>query len=163
MIYIGENHSALDEKGRILLPAGARTLAEANDHAVWYLTGGFDDSIFVFPADKWKDLLDLIQEAATLDPEMMDFLRFFTGMAAKSKLDGQGRLTVPPTLRAYAGIDREAVVIGVRDHLQIWSKDSWTAFRQRQAGHYKAMAGRLFGNRLGGAAPRDNAEVDHAD
>lgn len=163
MVYIGENHSAFDEKGRILLAAQSRSLAEEQDHAVWYLTGGFDGSIFVFPSEKWKALLEVIQDAATLDPEMMDFLRFFTGMAAKSKLDGQGRLTVPQTLRAYAGIEREAVVIGVRDHLQIWSKDSWAAFRQRQSGHYKAMAGRLFGGKLGGAAPRDNAEVGHAD
>jgi MraZ protein len=163
MGYLGESHSAVDDKGRILFPVQCRTHAEHEDHLVWYLTGGFDGSVFVFPSEQWKALCAQIEHTATLDPEMMDFLRFFVGMAAKSRLDSQGRITVPATLREYAGIERDAVIIGVHDHLQLWSKESWNAFRQRQAGHYKAMATRLFGGKLGGAVPRATVETDHAD
>lgn len=163
-IYIGESHSAIDEKGRILLPAPVRQLAEALDHDTWYLTGGFDKSIFAFPSQKWHALVDKLERKATLDPEYNDFLLFFTGMCGKTKVDTQGRLAIPAPLRAYAGVEREAVVLGVMDHLQFWNKESWQAFQGRRASHYREMATRLFGNLLSeGPSAATMGESRHED
>lgn len=152
-IYIGESHSAIDEKGRVLLPAPVRQVASVHDHDTWYLTGGFDKNIFAFPSQMWHTLVAKLQSKSTIDPEFNDFLLFFTGMCGKTKVDTQGRLAIPAPLREYAAVDREAVVLGVADHLQFWNKDSWRAFQGRRASHYREMATRLFGNLLSEAPP----------
>ncbi len=151
-MYFGESTASLDDKGRMNLPLQFRSVMEVNDHDTWYLTRGFDGAIFLFDKEKWGKLLLEVDHSATLDPEMMDFRRFFLGSVAKVKRDNQGRLPIPQPLREYAGIDREAVIIGVHDHLQVWSKETWRAYQARQAEQYKAMAVRLFGRKIGPAA-----------
>jgi MraZ protein len=91
---------------------------------------------------------------------MLDFRRLFLGSVAKVKLDRQGRLAVPAHLREYAGIDREAVLLGVEDHLELWSKEVWRDFQKRQAADYKAMAAELFGMAPKGSAANEGVQGD---
>ena len=151
-MYYGESQTTLDEKGRISVPMQFRSIMEVHDHDVWFLCYGFDGSIFLFHKEQWTALLEQVSNKATLEPEMLDFRRYLLGSLAKVKRDKQGRLIIPSHLRDYAGIDREAVMIGVEDHLELWSRAGWHAFRERQAGSYKAMAAKLFGKQLGEAA-----------
>ena len=130
---------------------------EVNDHDTWFLTRGFDGAVFMFEKEQWNALLSSGKEAALLDPKMLDFRRFFLGSVAKVKRDSQGRFTIPAYLREFAGIERDAVLLGVEDHLEIWGKDNWRAFQQRQASEYKAMAAELFGGRMGNDATINGA------
>ncbi|HPO13052.1 MAG TPA: division/cell wall cluster transcriptional repressor MraZ [Candidatus Hydrogenedentes bacterium] len=147
--YSGESTASLDDKGRMNIPMQFRMVMEVFDHDTWYCTRGWDNSIFLFDSKKWGELLKEMDMSSTLDPEMMDFRRFFIGGVAKVRRDNQGRIPLPQALREYAGIDREAVIIGVIDHLQVWSKETWRAYQARQAEQYKAMAVRLFGRKTG--------------
>jgi MraZ protein len=151
-MYFGESNTSVDDKGRVNLPVQFRQIMDALDQDTWYMTRGFDGAIFLFTPEKWGKLLSETQGHSTLDPQMLDFRRFFLGSLAKVKRDGQGRLPVPGPLREYAGIGRDAVLIGVEDHLELWSKENWRAFQSRQADQYKAMAAELFGRTNGGAA-----------
>lgn len=151
-MYFGESSTSLDDKGRMNLPVQFRTVMDAHDHDTWYMTRGFDGAIFLFEKEQWAKLLDSAKGFSPLDPRMLDFRRFFLGSVAKVKRDGQGRLPVPVHLREYAGIDREAVLIGVDDHLELWGKENWRTFQTRQAEQYKAMAAELFGRKNNGAA-----------
>ena len=159
-MYYGESQTSLDDKGRTTVPVQFRTIMEALDHDVWFMTRGFDGAIFLFHKEQWQALL---QEGATfspLDPGMLDFRRLFLGSVAKVKRDRQGRLAIPGHLRDYAGIDREAVMLGVEDHLELWSKEGWRAFQQRQAEEYKAMAAKLFAPKNGPAAANQGETRD---
>ena len=151
-MYYGEAHISLDDKGRLNVPKDIRTQMDAHDHDVWYVTRGFDNSLFLFEKSRWEALLAQTQAKAMLDPRMLDFRRFLLGSASKAKRDGQGRLTIPVHLREYAGFDREAVLLGVEDHLELWSKEGWRAFQARQSEQYKTMAAELFGAKSGDAA-----------
>ncbi len=81
-----------------------------------------------------------------MDAKALDFRRLFFGGASETQVDGQGRLTIPQYLRAYGGldVDPDAVMIGVNDHLEIWSKSAWEAFQASNLADIKAMATDLF-------------------
>ncbi len=160
-MYYGESQTSLDEKGRLSVPVQFRSIMDVHDHDVWYITRGFDGALFVFHKEQWQSLLDQGEGFPVLDPRMLDFRRMFLGSVAKVKRDRQGRLGVPAHLREYAGIDREAVLLGVEDHLEIWSKTGWRAFQERQAERYKAMAAELFG--AGTAATTEGDVQGHED
>ena len=146
-MYYGENHTSIDEKGRLNVPKDIRVLMETQDHDTWFMTRGFDGAVFMFEKTEWNKLIDAGKDAPMLDPKMLDFRRFFLGSVAKVKRDSQGRFTIPAYLRQYAGIDRDAVLLGVEDHLELWGKENWRAFQAQQANDYKAMAAELFGGR----------------
>ena len=143
-MYYGEVHTTLDPKGRFMPPKDFRTVMDALDHEVWYMTRGFDGAIFLFPQEQWKALRGQLGQSNPLDPRMLDFRRLFLGSIAKVKRDGQSRLSVPAPLREYAEISKEIVLLGVEDHLEIWSHDTWRAYQKDQAVQYKAMAEELF-------------------
>ena len=144
-MYYGESSASVDDKGRLNVPVQFRTVMDALDHETWFLTRGFDGAVFVFHKDRWEEVLKESQGARMLDPRMLDFRRMLVGSVAKVKRDRQGRLAIPAHLREYAGIERDAVLIGLEDHLELWSKNGWRAFQARQQEQYKAMAAELFG------------------
>jgi MraZ protein len=156
-MYYGESQTSVDDKGRITVPVQFRSVMDVHDHDVWYMTRGFDGAIFVFHKEQWEALLKERGMFSTLDPRMLDFRRLFLGSVAKVKRDRQGRLAVPAHLREYAGIDQKAVLLGVEDHLELWSKEGWRSFQERQAREYKAMAAELFGPRESTVAANEGA------
>jgi MraZ protein len=144
-MYFGEVYTSVDDKGRVNIPKEFHLQMVARDHDTWFVTRGFDGALFLFEKTEWEMLLDKAKAKAALEPKMLDFRRFLLGSATKVKPDSQGRFIVPAPLRDYAGIDREAVILGVEDHIELWSRESWKAFQHAQAQNYKSMAAELFG------------------
>lgn len=159
-MYYGESQTAIDEKGRITVPVQFRQVMEVHDHDTWYMTRGFDGAIFLFHSAQWEKLKNLGSGHNPLDPRMLDFRRMFLGSAAKVKRDKAGRLAVPALLREYAGLQKEGVLLGVEDHLELWSKEGWCAFQQRQMARYKEMASELFASTRAGNGTTEGAERD---
>jgi len=119
-MFSGECEHSVDDKGRLIIPAKFRTdLAEG-----LFVTRGLDGCLFVFPLNTWKELsekmanLSLVKASARLFSRMM-----FSGI--ECALDKQGRILLPPPLRAHADIESEVVITGVRNRLDIWSKKRW--------------------------------------
>jgi MraZ protein len=162
-MYYGESQTAIDEKGRITVPVQFRQVMDVHDHDTWYMTRGFDGAIFLFHTEQWNKLKDFGSGHHALDPRMLDFRRMFLGSAAKTKRDKVGRLAVPSLLREYAGLQKEAVLVGVEDHLELWSKERWCAFQQKQMESYKEMAASLFASTQAGNGTTEGAvrDVDH--
>ena len=119
-MFSGECEHTIDDKGRLIIPAKFRAdLAEG-----LFVTRGLDGCLFVFPPDRWKEMsekmanLSLVQASARLFSRMI-----YSGI--ECKLDKQGRILLPPSLRAHADIGSEVVITGVRTRLEIWSKKRW--------------------------------------
>jgi MraZ protein len=160
-LYYGESNTAVDEKGRVNVPLHFKTLMKALNHDTWYVTRGFDGALFLFHAVRWHELLKTLQTPSGLNPRLLDFRRLFLGSVAVVKMDAQGRFNIPAPLRQYAGIDREAVILGVDDHLELWSVKGWTTFQESQAEAYKRMADELFGGlRAGVGQPTEGSQND---
>ncbi|MCL2802714.1 MAG: cell division/cell wall cluster transcriptional repressor MraZ [Micrococcales bacterium] len=121
MAFLGKLQVKLDEKGRLFLPAKARApLAEGA-----YLTGGQDHCLYLFGQDQFDQFCDDIREQTLEDMTPTDFDRVLFFTLTNPKLDKQGRLTIPQDLRKFAGLDREALVIGMPGRLELWDLENW--------------------------------------
>jgi len=144
LVYFGEALTKLDDKGRITVPRRVRETMNAHGHAVWYMTRGFDGCIFLFNRDEWNEIRATAGRHGPMNARSLDFRRMFFGSVSEVKPDGQGRMPVASYLREHADLDRDAVLVGVDDHLELWNKDAWQEFLRSREDGYKEMANALF-------------------
>jgi len=84
-----------------------------------------DNGLFAYTYDEWRKIEDRILSLNNVSSRMRRFRRIFIGGAHNCKVDKQNRFPLPPMLREYAGIDKEIVIVGILDHFEIFSKESW--------------------------------------
>jgi MraZ protein len=121
----GEFQYAMDDKGRVIVPPPFREFVE--DGLV--VTRGMEGCLYVFPLPTWRTIETRLTELPLTDADARNFVRFFYSGAAKAKLDAAGRVTVPATLRLFAGVDAESggnvVVAGAPNRLELWNEARW--------------------------------------
>lgn len=119
-MFMGEHNHTVDAKGRVIIPAKFRE--ELGDEFV--LTLGLDGCLFVYPNDEW---LNFVNELKGLpgSKEARQLQRYFMAGAAGCEVDKQGRFLIPQKLREHAGLDKELVLVGVLNKIEIWSKERW--------------------------------------
>ena len=110
----------IDAKGRIFIPAKLRD--ELGEE--FYLAAGVDPCVAVYPLSTWNRFTEKL---SALPMSQSKKLRAFFANAEKCTLDSQGRVVIPQKLRKYASLEREAVILGVNDRAEIWSKQLWQA------------------------------------
>jgi MraZ protein len=135
-VFVGTYRPKLDEKGRLILPAKFREFREEGTSSLM-LTKGREGCIVLLPTDDYmneaRDLQARERTAATpedqADARML--LRTFTGNASEDTPDRQGRITVPPQLREFAGIEAggPVAVVGAFDRIEIWNEQAWTTYQ----------------------------------
>lgn len=123
-MFKGEHHYALDEKGRLVLPPKFR---RALGPTV-VVTRGVDGCINVYSPREWTRFE---RDLRALSIKKRHVVRFFLASAEDVELDQQGRMMLPAHLRAHAKIDREAVVVGMDRHLEVWSEEHWLSYLGR--------------------------------
>ncbi len=131
---LGTHSYQLDPKGRITLPARFREAFA--DGAV--LTLGQDGCLFCFPRAEWEARAAEVRNLPLSDAQGRAYARLFFGKAEAVELDAQGRLTVSGRLREAVGIAKDVVVLGVRDRMEIWDRESYERYESAYAGAYQA-------------------------
>ena len=131
---LGTHSYSLDPKGRVSLPARFR---DAFADGVW-LTIGQDGCLFCFPRVEWERRSDEVASSPLSDADGRAYSRMFFGRSDEAKLDGQGRVTIPQRLREAVGINKEVVVLGVRDRMEIWDREAYDRYMERFAAAYQA-------------------------
>lgn len=148
MIWLGESNLSLDDKGRVVIPrrlqAGLDADAEGRFGAV--LTRGFEGCLFVFAESVFERVLARMRTGVFDGPEARKMQRLFFANAHRCTLDSAGRLLIPEKLRRLAGIEKDVVVTGVVDRLEIWPKTAWEAFEERNASDYDQLSDVLCGD-----------------
>lgn len=139
--YIGQYEHGLDDKNRLFLPARFR---DKIDDPHFIMTQGLEQCLFLFPLDAW-DLLAQKLESLPLSNKQEEraFKRTLLAAASEIDVDTQGRILIPQLLKEYAGIQRDAVVLGMLDHVEIWSKEKWTVYHQRARTTFEKAARHL--------------------
>lgn len=131
---LGAHSYQLDPKGRLSLPARFR---EALADGVW-VTIGQDGCLFAFPRVEWQRYADEVSASPLSDAQGRAYQRLFFGSSDELRLDVQGRLTLPGRLRDAVGIGKDVIVLGVRDRMEIWDRDSYERYEATYAGAYQA-------------------------
>lgn len=134
-MLLGTHTPKLDEKGRVILPAKFRR--ELADGVV--ITRGQERCLYVFSASEFETVHERIRQAPLSNKQARDFLRMFLSAASDETPDSQNRITIPPPLRAYAGLERELVVTGIGAHAEIWNADAWQAYAAANEDGFSAM------------------------
>ena len=123
-MLIGEYEHSLDAKGRLIMPAKLRTdMGEK-----FIITKGLDGCLFVFSQNEWSNFESKLKELPLTNKNARDFVRFFLSGATECEIDKQGRFLLVNTLREYAEITKEVIIIGVGTRLEIWNKDKWKKY-----------------------------------
>ena len=138
-MFMGEFRHNVDEKGRIIMPARFREeLGES-----FVITKGLDRCLFVYPQQEWQSLTARLKDLPFTRSDARAFVRFFFSGAAECGCDSQGRTVVPSNLREYGQLDREAVIIGVGNRIEIWSDLAWDEFEESAEENYEETAEKL--------------------
>jgi MraZ protein len=124
-MLLGEFEHSIDDKGRITIPAKFRPRLAVGV----VVTKAIDPCLWLYPNDTWDELSAKIRGLPLADRQAREFRRQVFGGAADSVPDRQGRVILPAYLREYAAIDKQAVIIGLHDHCEIWNPERW---RERQ-------------------------------
>lgn len=123
-MFRGSSEHTLDDKGRIIIPARFRDVIRAGGGEAVMVTR-MDRSLFAYALSEWGKIEDRIMALAEKSEHMRRFRRVFVGGAFECVCDKQGRILIPPTLRAYAQLEKDIVLVGVLDHFEIWSRENW--------------------------------------
>jgi MraZ protein len=128
-LFTGTYSPRLDEKGRIILPAKfRRPLADG-----LVIAQGPEHCLRLFPLEEFQRYAEKMQDAP------MRERRVVFAAASEEQPDRQGRVTIPPTLRRYAGLTRECAVNGNITHVEIWDAATWERYREAQEGAFATL------------------------
>ncbi|MHB1000961.1 MAG: division/cell wall cluster transcriptional repressor MraZ [Armatimonadota bacterium] len=112
---------SLDEKNRIIIPQKFRMLLGEK----FVITKGLDKCLWVFGEEEYRNLDEHLKAQPMLDQNAVRLQRFFTAEAVDATTDFQGRVALPSNLRDYSGIDKETMIVGAGNRIEIWSKTRW--------------------------------------
>ena len=120
-MFMGEYSHTIDTKGRLIIPSKFREeLGET-----FVVTKGLDGCLFVFSDEEWKAFEIKLKSLPLTNKNARQFARFFVAGATPCELDKQGRILLPATLREFAGLEKDVVMTGMLNRIEIWSKDKW--------------------------------------
>ncbi len=120
-MFLGEHQHTIDPKGRIVLPSRFRPeLAEG-----CFVTKGLDRCLFIFTPEQWEIEAQEFRALDRRDRQFRNYGRVFFAGAVDQQLDKQGRVQIPAGLREYAGLDKDVIVVGVAERIEIWNPSAW--------------------------------------
>lgn len=138
--YAGTFEHKLDAKGRMFLPAKFRDrYAEG-----LMLTMGQERCLYVWDMDGWEAFAARLDDAPMTSRGARDYQRLLFAGASDQVPDAQGRVSIPGNLRKYASLERECVVIGARDHVEIWDTASWASYFAEKEQAYADQSEEVF-------------------
>lgn len=139
-MFMGEYHHSIDDKGRMIIPSKFRE--ELGDKFI--ITRGIENCLFVYPVKNWEQIVTKLESLPFTKKDARNFTRFFLSGATVAEFDKQGRINITSPLISYANIEKECVIIGTGDRLEIWSEESWNDFFTSAKDSMSDIAENLF-------------------
>ena len=148
IVFLGEYEVTLDTKGRFLLPAGIKKQLPEGTGDQFVIARGFEKCLTLYPKENWDPIMSELSKVSEYKPENREFLRFFTMGAMPTEPDSAGRLLVPATLKSYAGLEKDVVLVSVINKIEIWDKGKYQQFFESFSPEkYSELAERVMGGR----------------
>ena len=139
-MLMGEYRNNLDVKGRVVIPSKFRE--ELGEKII--LTRGLDGSLFIYSTSTWNSLTEKLKTLSFTEKESRNFTRFLLSGAVTLEFDKQGRVIVPSYLKDYADLEKEVVLVGVLNRVEVWSRDNWNKFMDDNFKDLSTISSNLF-------------------
>ena len=140
-MFMGEYHHSIDNKGRMIVPSKFRD--ELGD--MFIITRGLDQCLFGYPLSEWALIEEKLKGLPLTKKDARAFTRFFFSGATESELDKQGRINIPAPLLQYAKLEKECVILGVSNRIEIWSKQIWEDYFSQSEESFAEIAENMIG------------------
>lgn len=145
-MFKGRYLHTLDSKGRLSIPSKFRDVLAEHQEDVLILTN-FDSCLLGFTQEEWRLLEEKIggqsMFSTMLRQDMRAFVRYFFSGASECPIDKQGRILIPPALREFAGLEKDVVLAGLANRLEIWSRKRWDDFLTESQQNFEQIAEKL--------------------
>lgn len=142
-MFMGEFYGRVDDKGRITIPTKLRFDLGNN----FVITRGLDGCIFIYPKTEWDSIIRKYKELPNTK-DTRTFMRAFLSCAIETNLDKQGRINITSPLIDWASLDKDCVIIGVNERLEIWSKENWESYINVNKENLSDIADSLFATNI---------------
>tara|TARA_B100001029_G_C15050389_1_gene450261 strand:+ start:601 stop:1065 length:465 start_codon:yes stop_codon:yes gene_type:complete len=119
--FTGEYHNSLDQKNRLNIPAKFRKALNPINDKTFVLTRGFDPCLILYPLNDWRQVELQLGKLSSIKNKNRNFVRSITRYATTVQYDAQGRIQISDTLMQYSNIDKDAIVIGLINKIEIWA------------------------------------------
>jgi MraZ protein len=121
--FTGEFLYSIDLKGRVNIPAKFRQVLSDDNEQTFVVTRGIDPCVWVYPITVWQSIEDELKKLSSLSAVNRTFVRQTARHATITTYDKQGRIQIPTTLIQYAGLEKEVLIIGMINKIEIWNPD----------------------------------------
>ena len=142
MLLTGTHPRTLDDKKRLTLPKRIRE--QLHDPDKLYITPGPDQCLWAYAESEFEKLGERLDQAPATDAEARVFRRLFYAETEASDVDRSGRVLIPDRLMQFAGLQHDVVLLGVRDHLELWDAARWQAYSEQNAPRFDSVAEQAF-------------------
>ena len=142
-LLTGEYRNTLDEKGRILFPSRLRSELKEN---VLMVTQALDGCLWLFTPEEWKSFSSKLMETASpFNSNSRSVLRRLIAPAQEVEFDKAGRLSIPQSLRDYAGLSKECVILGINKYMELWDAAKYKAYLEQTESSFREATEELSG------------------
>ena len=145
-MWQGQYEHAIDVKGRTSLPSRFRDVLSAAGDDRFVLTSALDPCLVAYPLNEWRAFEDKLSKLPRFDPSVVKLRRLYVSAAVEVTFDAQGRVLIPPSLRTYAGLEKELLWAGMGRHAELWSKERWASVietTEHERAHLASKLGEL--------------------
>lgn len=139
-MFLGTHQPRLDEKGRLILPAKFRD--ELSSGLV--MTKGQERCLYVFPSAEFASITETLRQTPVTQKAARDYMRVMFAGAHDEIPDRQGRVTIPQSLRTYASLEKDCVVIGANTRVEIWDQHSWDSYLEDREKGFADVSEEIF-------------------
>ena len=145
MLLTGTFPRTIDEQQRIAIPKRLREVFKVDEKSsALFVAPGTDGSLGLYNEESFSRLAEQLGSASPNGQNVRAFSRLFFSQAQQLELDGQGRIRISPELLSHAGLTKEVMLVGVRDHLELWDRERWEAYVKTQQEQYDQLAENAF-------------------
>ena len=138
-MFMGEFHHTIDSKGRLIIPSKFRQ--DIGDSFV--ITRGMDGCLFGYPMNQWNKLEAQLDKLPLTKKDARAFTRFFYSAATEVEFDKQGRINLSAPLIKFAKLQKNCVVVGVSDRIEIWDAENWDKFSEEAEENFEDISEKM--------------------
>ncbi len=138
-MFIGEYSYKIDTKKRLAVPVKFRKRLKGK--AV--VTRGLDRCLFLYPREEWNKMAEKLSKLPVSQADARAFGRIMLAGAVEVEIDSLGRILIPDYLKEYGGLQREVIVAGIYNRIEIWDKEKWENYKGSTESEVGDIAERL--------------------
>jgi MraZ protein len=144
-MFRGKSAHTLDAKGRLSVPARFREVLKTTYEDSRFMVTNLPNCLAAYPMPVWQKIEEKFSDVLFGPPALLKLKRYLLGPAVECRLDAQGRILIPASLREEAGLEKEIILAGMQNYIEIWNRTKLDEERRQVEEDFEKYSGDVFG------------------